>query len=294
MKEHTTGPVRRPREGNLPVHSLEAGSAHILILPLDHDNPYDFRREHRHTYFELMLIGRGGGNQLVDFTRYPVRGNSCYLVAPQQVHLMNRGDSTGFVVQFTEERIPSPELRTALRHHSFREHAVVLFEERPEVMSELNVLLDLLRTHVLRDADGGRMAVTHLLQSLVSLVLLHRRQVDGPVMDEDRKLFLGFCQLVEECYSDNPGVRNLARTLGATEKKLSAATRRYAGLSPLQMIHNRVLLEAKRLLVFEAVSHKEIAFRLGFDSPASFSAFIRARTGYSPSGLCAHLAEIHT
>ena len=46
----------------LPVHSLERDSATIQILPLDHTNPYDFKREHRHTYYEIMLIERGGGN----------------------------------------------------------------------------------------------------------------------------------------------------------------------------------------------------------------------------------------
>ncbi|MFN5318711.1 MAG: helix-turn-helix domain-containing protein [Bacteroidia bacterium] len=61
----------------------------------------------------------------------------------------------------------------------------------------------------------------------------------------------------------------------------------------MQVIHNRILLEAKRLLLFEKGSHKEIAYDLGFDSPASFSAFIKLKTGHAPSELAKQLTEIH-
>jgi len=61
----------------------------------------------------------------------------------------------------------------------------------------------------------------------------------------------------------------------------------------LQVIHNRILLEAKRMLLFEEIAHKEIAFQLGFDSPASFSLFIKNKTGFTPSELNQQLVKIH-
>jgi AraC family transcriptional activator of pobA len=88
-------------------------------------------------------------------------------------------------------------------------------------------------------------------------------------------------------------VQQYAALLKTTEKKLSSITKKYLGMNPLQVIHNRLLLEAKRILLFEDTSHKEIAFRLGFDSPASFSQFIKNKTGSSPSELHAHLVNIH-
>ena len=81
--------------------------------------------------------------------------------------------------------------------------------------------------------------------------------------------------------------------LASTEKKLAEITKKYTGLSPLQVIHNRILLEAKRLLLFEDRTHKEIAYQLGFDSPASFSNFIKSKTGLAPKELTKQLAEIH-
>ncbi|GDX53111.1 hypothetical protein LBMAG27_21580 [Bacteroidota bacterium] len=65
MKDMNDSSKQKAEKGMLPVHSLDNDSMQINILSLDHSNPYDFKREHRHTYFEIMLIEKGGCNQLV-------------------------------------------------------------------------------------------------------------------------------------------------------------------------------------------------------------------------------------
>jgi AraC family transcriptional activator of pobA len=127
----------------------------------------------------------------------------------------------------------------------------------------------------------------------VSLLLENRVDSEKFAIDEYKKLLIDFYQLLDIHYCENLGVKGYIQKLSTTEKKLAAATTKYAGLSPLQVIHNRILLEAKRILLFEDSSHKEIAFRLGFDSPSSFSTFIKSKTGYTPSELSKHLVEIH-
>lgn len=277
----------------LPVHSLDKDTKQINILPLDHTNPYDFKREHRHTYFEIMLIEQGGCNQLIDFKNYMGYDHSCYIVCPQQIHLMNRHQASGTVVQFTEDRINTPELHTTLRQLPFHENAAIIFENQPDLFHELKVLLDILYAHISKRSSTSNQVVTHLLQAFVSIVLNNSRSNDNTTIDADKKLVLDFYQSLEQHYKDNVGVQFFIEQLGTNEKKLSASTKTHTGLSPLQVIHNRILLEAKRLLLFEETSHKEIAYLLGFDSPASFSAFIKSKTGFTPTDLTKHLAEIH-
>jgi AraC family transcriptional regulator, transcriptional activator of pobA len=295
MKNSNRSPKHHSAETEqiLPVHSLDGNSRHINILPLNHNNPYDYKREHRHTYFEMMFVEKGGGNQLIDFNDYAVNDNSCYIIFPQQVHLMNRKDSTGTIVQFTEERISSPELRSGLKHHSFKRNAPVIFENRSDLLDELMALLKILKNQLQKADEGGSFVITHLLQSLVSLALLNSEHREDITLQEDRRLLSLFYQLVEEHFASNKPVYDYVQVLRTTDKKLAAATKKYTGQSPLQLIHNRILLEAKRMLLFEQHSHKEIAFQLGFDSPASFSTFIKTRTGCPPSELSGQLAEIH-
>lgn len=280
-------------KGILPVHSLDTDSMQINILPLDHTNPYDFKREHRHTYFEIMLIEQGGCNQLIDFKNYVGQNYSCYIVCPQQIHLMNRKHSSGTIVQFTEDRISSAELSAALRQLTFYENAAVIFENRPDLFDELQSLVSILSKYLGENEGKSSQVLSHLLQAFISIVLEHSRIKNKSIRVFNKKLLIDFYLLLEIHYTENVRVQFYIDKLGTTEKKLAETTKKHTGLSPLHVIHNRILLEAKRLLLFEESSHKEIAYQLGFDSPASFSSFIKSKTGLAPIELTKQLADIH-
>lgn len=279
--------------GKLPLHSLDNDSMQINILPLDHSNPYDFKREHRHTYFEIMLIEEGGCNQLIDFNHHVGNDFSCYIICPQQIHLMNRNNSSGSVIQFTEDRIQSAELRATLRKLLFYDNSAIMFENRPDLFDELQILISILSKHLSKKDVSNNQIVTHLLQSIISIILENKHLNVNSDKDFVKKLLIDFYLLIEVHYSENVGVHFFIGNLGTTEKKLAETTKKYTGLSPLQVIHNRILLEAKRLMLFEERTHKEIAYQLGFDSPASFSSFIKSKTGLAPVELTKQLAEIH-
>lgn len=277
----------------LPVHSLEKDSMQINILPLDHSNPYDYKREHRHSYYEIILIERGGCNQLIDFINYPGYDYSCYIVCPQQIHLMNRNNSTGIVVQFTEEQVNSVELGASLRKLLFFENSAIVFEDRKEMYDELHILFDVLTKYLRKNNTDSNQVASHLLQSVISIILEQSSYKEFPEKVTFKKLLTDFYFLLEIHFSENLGVQFYIDKLGCPEKKLAEITKKHTGWSPLQVIHNRILLEAKRLMLFEELTHKEISYQLGFDSPASFSSFIKSKTGLSPIDFVKQLAEIH-
>lgn len=277
----------------LPVHSLKNDSMQINILPLDHSNPYDFKREHRHSYYEIILVERGGCNQLIDFINYPGHDFSCYIICPQQVHLMNRNSSKGIVVQFTEDRVNSVELNSALRRLLFFENAAIVFENKKDLYEELNLLLTILSKYLIENDINSNHICSHLLQGIISIIVGQTSLKDIPGKVSSKNLLTNFYLLLETHFTDNVGVQFFIDKLGCSEKKLSEITKKHTGLSPLQVIHNRILLEAKRIMLFEELTHKEISYQLGFDSPASFSSFIKTKTGFSPIELVKQLAQIH-
>ncbi len=277
----------------LQVHSLEKDSMQINILPLDHTNPYDFKREHRHSYYEIILIENGGCNQLIDFINYPGHDFSCYIICPQQVHLMNRFSSSGVVVQFTEDRINNGELNTSLRRLLFFENAAVVFENKKDLYEEINLLLTIMSKYLVESDANSKQVCSCLMQSIISIIVWQTSLKDLPDKVSIKNLLRDFYLLIETHYTDSVGIQYYTDKLGCSEKKLSDITKKHTGLSPLQVIHNRILLEAKRLMLFEELTHKEISYKLGFDSPASFSSFIKSKTGLSPIELVRKLTEIH-
>ncbi len=82
-----------------------------------------------------------------------------------------------------------------------------------------------------------------------------------------------------------------AAQLQVTPDHLSRNCRAASGLSALDLLHDRVLLEARRLLAYTAAPVTEVARDLGFDDPSYFSRFFARRAGLSPQAFRAALAS---
>ncbi len=95
-------------------------------------------------------------------------------------------------------------------------------------------------------------------------------------------LLRGFNFLVEQHFKTEHSVAFYAEKLYKSPKTLS---NNFAKLnrSPLQIIHDRIILEAKRLLIYTDKTAKEIAFEIGFEDASHLSRLFKKQTGFSPS-----------
>lgn len=91
-----------------------------------------------------------------------------------------------------------------------------------------------------------------------------------------------FLQSVEANFGTARPLGAYAREAGVSLSHLTRACRRITGRPPIQLIHDRRLVEAKRLLAYTALPVGQIAYRLGFEDAAYFSRFFRQRAGSSP------------
>ncbi|MFK7758204.1 MAG: helix-turn-helix transcriptional regulator [Flavobacteriales bacterium] len=275
----------------LPTHDLQSRARPVTIEKLAYTNSYDFTKKHRHKYFEILFFEKGGGTQLIDFKEYEVKDNSCYIVMPNQVHLLNRGaESKGFLMQFYHESLSSNILSSFLFTKGWYEWSGLVFENEPEKLTHFKNLSDYLSgskgsNHFNFEKDR------HLIQALL-FDLFSNDAVTNDV-DGTKRVVHSFLGSVENRFATHPKVQFHIEALGISEKKLNASVKKHLGLTPLKVIHSRIMLEAKRLLVFADKTQKEIAYELGFDSPSSFSAFIKSKTKMTISELQEHLVGIH-
>lgn len=78
-------------------------------------------------------------------------------------------------------------------------------------------------------------------------------------------------------------VKDYADLLHKSPKTLSNLFSTYSQQSPQQIIQERLVLEAKRLILFTDKQTQEIAYDLGFEDPAYFSRFFKKQAGLTPS-----------
>lgn len=131
-----------------------------------------------------------------------------------------------------------------------------------------------------------------LLRNLIFVLLYRVREIYRLHVSELKKntgrqaqLANRFRQLVEKHFITKHAVNDYAGMLHVSSKHLSEAVKATFGRSPLQMIHDLLLLEAKFQLGSTDKSVSEIAHYLRFDDQPHFSHFIKKQTGLSPQEL---------
>jgi AraC family transcriptional activator of pobA len=134
-------------------------------------------------------------------------------------------------------------------------------------------------------ARPGRARATAACLDLI-LVAAARRLIQPPAQKgsaQARLLAAHFKALANRHAAEGWTVRQYAHELGVSVEHLSRACRTTAGRSPMRMVHDRLMAEAKRSLMYTAMSVQEIAFSLGFEDPPYFTRFFTRSEGCPPT-----------
>lgn len=159
---------------------------------------------------------------------------------------------------------------------------IIIPEERK---TQFGLLWDILTMEV-EENDGYTLEMLRSLlkRFLILCVRIYKQQHHNlPADNVGVGLIREYNYLVEKYFRSLTKVSDYADLLHKSPKTLSNIFRRYIDKTPLQIINNRRLLEAKRLLRYTDHPIQEIAFELNFKDVPSFSHFFRARTGSTPS-----------
>lgn len=146
-------------------------------------------------------------------------------------------------------------------------------------------MFDAIEHEIKNEADNSQYPI---LQNLVHNLLLTAERVKRKKgfielkKGADLDYTVLFKELVDEKYHILKSVSHYAKLLSVSEKRLNQATSATLGKTPKQMIDERVLLEAKRLLNHTHLSIKEIGFALGFEEPTNFIKYFRRHTAKTP------------
>jgi AraC family transcriptional activator of pobA len=102
-------------------------------------------------------------------------------------------------------------------------------------------------------------------------------------MSSQKLLIDRFISLVEARYRDQPALSEYAAELGVSTSKLRHSCQLALGLSPIGIVHDRILSEAKRCLAYTGMSVSGIAHYLGFTDAAYFTRFFTRAASKTPT-----------
>ncbi|MGL5272600.1 MAG: AraC family transcriptional regulator [Phocaeicola sp.] len=239
---------------------------------------------HRTDFYEIVIIEAGYSVQTIDFTPIQaVSGEMLFIGKNQVVSFDTTQTYNGKIILFTDlffNRIES-EMRMIKLQNLFNPFTG---NKAIKVNEKLKAILGLLQAEFNTPHDSFQ---SDLIHNLLNAFLIEsaRQSIDdvNATKNQDYTTALHFSKLVEQHYHSLRKVNDYMHIMNTTAKPLSKALQSIIGKTPKQYIDDRILLEAKRLLVYSNENIKEITFMLGFEEPTNFSKFFREQTGLSPA-----------
>jgi AraC family transcriptional activator of pobA len=287
----------------IPLYHLEpeeaAGNKNFRMYHFEGDLPRqsDLLIPHRKDHHLIVLIRRAGGTrQWIDMTPYAIRDNTVYFSGPNQIIVKEGFEklwSTG--IAFTNEFLSFQEnaslSKLPLIQNPQNGHELSLTE------ADINFVEDMLAKINVEYRNPSewqqRMLTAYLTVLLTYLSRLYTEQFKANDTSVDKLLLKNFQAKVDECFLELREVADYASLLHISAGHLGEVVKTQSGKPAIKHIHERVVLEARRLIFHTNNSLKEIAFDLGFSDASYFNRFFKRETGVTPAGYRASIRKMY-
>lgn len=241
-------------------------------------------RPHRIDFHQIILVTGGRGTAVVDFVDHACTAGTVIHVVPGQVQRLPQplgpGGPRAVMAVFT----PSFPARLEQLDGPWPGGA---WQAAPGELPRLRRAMDDLAAEYRRavgDPPGPAAELTvGVLRHLVGALLLRvaRLSPPGPAGPAG-EVFRAFRDELERSFATTRSTLDYAARTGYAARTLSRACQEETGHTAKQLIDDRVVLEAKRLLVHTDLSAAAISDRLGFTEPTNFGKFFTRAAGCPP------------
>lgn len=276
-----------------PVHSYKFYKTkygeELLIDMVALSNIRQYIGEHPvHTlsYFDITFVTGGSGNFSIGDRRYMLCRGDVVFSKPGEIRAWDKSDfPQGYALIFEEEFLLS-----FFNDRFFIQN--LAYFHKGVIAAKINVLNIFPRIensiqNILAEINSGQTKDKHILRALLYeiLMLLDREYSKIQVSDaknSPERYIDDFIALVEQDFFIHHDTRYYADELCITPNYLNEIVRKSLQVSPKRYIQNKIIREAKLLLVYTSLSVSEVAARLNFEGSSYFIRFFRKQTAFTP------------
>lgn len=250
----------------------------FLIYPLN-DCPESYLQSaHREEYFEMIWFRYKDNIN----PQSPEEGQYVYLIPPYRATPVAIKDKEGCLLAFKRDYLDEDDKEYALDVFN-------LFNIQGQYslipLDEATVGRFVHLYALIKEEYQHPMGTYLVLKSLLKVFLLNLIRINQKAFlnqDVNQKRVYQFILLMDAHYETERKASFYAGKLGISVKRLNQILLEKMHKTLTQLLHNRVILEAKRRLISSDYTIKEIAYQLNFEDPGYFSRFFKKQTGLSP------------
>lgn len=252
----------------------------IEIIRYSHQTEHSEPR--RVVKYTLFWCKEGSAEILIDENIFVLKASQLVTITSGQFHQLISVEGELIALEFTLDFFSKSDSDIELIFHNglfchFGMNEVISIHQ-PSFFTETLSLIE-------KEIDEKPYQYLISIHSMVELLLveINRSKIaNGDEIWKPDALFLNFLESVRNHFSENYPVSRFADLLGTTEAKLNEVSKLHTNKTAQNVIYSLIISEAKRLLLYEKLSVKEIAYQLGFSDPFYFSNFFKKHTSLSP------------
>jgi len=246
-------------------------------------------RPHRHAdLVHILFISQGSVELEMEGTHHQLNSTTTIIVPAMAIHgFVFSPDVQGHIITLAKPL--ADHLHAVMGESSTLKKADFYCQMAAQAAARIATLVTQIDAEY-RQPDVGR---NRLLEALIQALVVelsrlkpttgHATKRYGPRQsDKGRQHLERYVSLVEHHYREQPSIECLAEQLGVSSAHLNMLCRQLAGRSALQLLHERLLLEAKRQLTYTNMTIGQVSDSLGFSEPAYFTRFFKRNTTLSP------------
>lgn len=242
---------------------------------------------HRKDYYFFFLVKKGNSYHWVDFLRYQVQPQHMYFTLPHQVHLKEKAKTTeGLLIAFTEEFLTlcndSSLKQLPILQNKANKHEIALTAEEENTLEQLF-------NQILVEFEGSEPYKNDALRAYVKLFLVTLSRIYtksfsyDDTFESSNSVFTRLLQLLDKKIYEWHQPADYADALNITVGHLNAVVKQQAGKTVTELVQERFILEAKRMLFHTGLSVKEVAYKLGFEDAPYFNRVFKKLAGTTPA-----------
>ncbi|PTT02184.1 AraC family transcriptional regulator [Pedobacter sp. HMWF019] len=264
-----------------PEVTLGLEKAMLYIRNLHNCPPSYLHDPGRKDFFEIVWLKNEDPLHGITDPAYRSKGDWVYLIPPYRVHQLNKAGKNGELISFKRSMLEEEDKDFLL--DLFR-----IFNVQGEfscLRLDADSARELGEIYKIMEAEYKKQNNFVMMKALLKVLLLKLisvKELEFTGHDTHQKRVYEFLMLLEGNFNTVTNIDFYAGKLGISSKRLNQILKEKLNKTGTQIIHDRIILEAKRKIIHSEVTIKEIAYDLGFSDRPYFSRFFKKQTGQTP------------
>ncbi len=266
---------------------LKPLSFHINPLAQMPPLPAHIISPHKHLFHEIFFIKKGFMIHNVDFKEYKIEQKSIFFIAQNQLHLLAKAgnDIEGYRLMFEQDFLKSELFKNdflfkMIYLENIYDNPHLLF--RPEDSLNIDIYFDLLYQEYQHQQPNPLAIQSLLYLTLAEIQRFLANKNSQQIPSNQALMYKTFVEMLENNFNKNLKIKEYADRLHISPKTLSRLIYQITNKSFTEIIQNRVILEAKRMLQFSNLTVSQIADYLGYEDTSYFSRCFKKNTAMTP------------